>query len=182
MSIQSAFYESPDIGYKGQLLKVDNISSFWAEVDVYPGRAVIKGTDTVVTANQYNDRNIPFGVKLPGSGSDVVVGIAALQANLPNDSSGDAHYPAQGTTNEGPLVSVLKKGEMYAIAGEATASRDPVYTVYTVGDSGLAIGDLCKDATPGTTGAAVLVPNAYWKGVTAAGKIGIVVMGADPES
>lgn len=182
MAVQTVYNESPNIGLPGQLIRAETITSFWAEDDVYPGKGVAKGTDTVVTANQYNDRNIPFGAIMPVDGSSVMLGIPILQVNLPNDSSGNAHYPAQGTTNEGPLVSVLKKGEIYAIAGEAAASRGAVYSVYTVGDSGLAIGDLCVDATPGTTGAAVLIPNAYWKGVTAAGAVGIVVLGADPES
>jgi hypothetical protein len=181
-AVQTTYNQSPDIGYKGQVIRIDVVESFWSEDGVYPGRAVIKGTDTVVTANQYNDRNIPFGAKLPASGSDVLLGIAILQANLPNDANGEPFYPDQASDNRGPLVSVLKKGEIYAVAGEVTASRDPVYAVYTIGDTGLEIGDLVKDATPGTTGAAVLIPNAYWKGVTAAGKIGIVVLGSDPEA
>jgi hypothetical protein len=182
MSIQTAIYESPDIGFKGQLVKDGDIDSYWAEDAMYPGRAACVGTDTVVTANKYNDRNIPFGAILPVDGNSVVLGIAILQANLPDDANGVAHYPAQGTTNTGPLVSVLKKGHIYCVAGLTVARRDPVYAVYTVSDTGLAIGDLVNVVDPGTAGAAVLVPNAYWKGVTAAGKIGIVVLGSDPES
>lgn len=176
MPVQTTYNSAPDIGYPGQIIRADVVDTYWSEGGVYPGKGCIKGTDTVVTANQYNDRNIPFGVKLPASGSDILIGIPILTANLVNDTNGEPWYPDED------LVAVLKKGEIYAIAGEAAASRDPVYTVYTVGDSGLAVGDLCIDATPGTTGAAVLIPNAYWKGVTAAGKVGIVVLGADPES
>lgn len=176
--VQSAYNMAPEIGFPGQLTHPDNPHarfSYWAEGDVYVGRAVIKGTATAQTANKYNDKHIPFGVKHPTDSGDTLVGIALRQVALPNDDSGLPYYADE------TLVSVLQgPGAVYAIANEATSALDPVYAVYSVGDSGLAIGDLIKDAVAGTTGAAIQLAGAYWHTAVAAGDIGIVVMTKNP--
>lgn len=183
MPVQTTYNSAPDIGYEGQLIQaaMNGIHTFWSEDGVYPGRGCAQGTATSSTAGFYNDRNIPFGVKLPDDSGDVIIGIPILTANLPNDANGAPYYPDMASAGKGHLVPVLKEGSIWAIAGEAVAVRDPVYTVYTIGDSGLSLGSLCKDATPGTTGAALLIPNAYWATAGAAGAIAKVVMGSDPE-
>jgi hypothetical protein len=179
MSVQDTYNTAPEMGYPGQLAEPFNeppiVETFWSEGGVYPGRGCIKGTATTSTANKYNDRQIPFGVKVPGSAGDVLVGLPIRKVALPDDGSGLPYYADES------LVGVLKRGTMYALAGEAVTARDPVYVVHLVGDSGLAVGDLIKDAVAGTTGEAIVLPNAYWKTSAAAGGIGIVKITQDPE-
>lgn len=180
MSVQATYNTAPEQGYPGQVLHPFNeppvVETFWSEGGVYPGRGCIKGTATTSTAGKYNDRQIPFGVKVPGSAGDVLIGLPVRKVNLPDDGSGLPYYADEA------LVGVLKRGSMYALAGEAVTARDPVYVVYDVGDSGLTVGDLIKDATAGTTGAAIQLPNAHWKTSAAAGGIGIVTITQDPEA
>lgn len=178
-AVQTTYNTAPDIGYPGQLVDIFNeapvIETYWSEGGVYPGRGCIKGTATVITANKFNDRKIPYGVKTPASTGDTLVGIPVLVDKLSNDSNGLPWYADE------MLVSVLKRGSMYAIAGEAVAADDPVYVVVTVGDSGLALGDLTKDDTPGTTGEAIALSNARWAAAAAVGKVGIVKISQDPQ-
>lgn len=174
--VQTSYYSSQEVGYEGQVIEAQEVGSFWAESAIYPGRAVIQGTSTVATANTYIDKNIPFGVLHPSGSGNTVVGIPILTNNLRNDSNGEPYYYDED------IVAVLKRGSMYVVAGEAVTPGLPVYTVYSVGDSGLALGDLTKDAVAGTTGAAILVPNAYWDSVAAAGAIAKIKIGSDPRS
>lgn len=177
MTVQTTYNNTPFPGYAGQIAHLDVPSAkftFWSEGTNHVGRAVIKGTVTTAIANKYQDSNIPFGVKVPGSDTDILVGLALRQVALPNDDNGLPYYADES------LVSVLVQGACYAKAGEDVVALDPVYVVYSVGDSGLAVGDLIKDAVAGTTGAAIQLDGAYWHTKAAAGGVGIVVMTKNP--
>lgn len=177
MAVQNTYNHAPIEGYPGQIAHVGgplDVKTFWSEGTNHAGRAVIKGTATTAVANEYQDRHIPFGVKVPGADTDIIVGLALRQVALPNDDNGLPYYADES------LVSVLMQGACYAKAGEAVVALDPVYVVYSVGDSGLAVGDLIKDAVAGTTGAAIQLDGAYWHTKAAAGGIGIVVMTKNP--
>lgn len=178
MTVQTSYNNAPEIGFPGQITHLANpinVATFWPEGDIYVGRGCIKGTATTATANKYADRHIPFTVKPPATSGDTLVGIALRQVALPNDTNGLPYYE-----DDANLVSVLQQGACYALAGEAVTALDPVYVVYDVGDSGLAVGDLIKDAVAGTTGAAIQLAGAYWHTAAAAGGIGIVVMTKNP--
>lgn len=177
MTVQTTYNNAPLEGYPGQIAHIGgpiDIKTFWSEGTNHAGRGVIKGTVTTAVANDYQDRHIPFGVKVPGSSGDTLVGLAIRQVALPNDSNGLPYYADES------LVSVLMQGAMYANNKEAVAALDPVYVVYDVGDSGLAVGDLIKDAVAGTTGAAIQLAGAYWHTAAAANGISIVVMTKNP--
>ena len=181
--VQSSYFNSPELGYEGQIVQLfadqPAIFSHWAEGDVYPGRAVIKGTDTVQTANQWFTQHIPYGVLHPSADTDVLVGIPILEYSLPNDSSGNVYYPTGKR-----VVSVLKRGSVIGKPYEAVVPHDPVYVVWDATNvTGVPVGGLVASADIGgaEVGAvAIQLPNSYFYSAAAAEGKSIVVIASDP--
>lgn len=181
MTVQTSYFNSPDLGFPGQLMyagQPHKVYPYWAEEDLPAGRGVAKGTDTVQTANNFNDHQIPFGAVLPSADTDVLLGISIRTVEQENDANGEPFTPDEG------IVNVLQEGAVLVTVGEAVSPRDPVYVIFdNTNVTGLAAGEfvMSDDISGAEAGAvAIVLPNAYFHNAAAAGGRAVVVIATDP--